>query len=163
MTNFEKNLIIGERFENDYAYPILVDRFRDYWIECTHEYKTGKFSGPKVTKYGEQELILPDFKLYNPKNGHKIMVEAKFRKKPFRIPGYVGRDFIAIEKFKVDQYIRVSEIYSSDLKFVIGCERTNSIHMTDQWISHYFDNQYFSGQVCAFEINEENKIGNFSD
>ena len=158
MNDFTKKLAIGENFENNYVLPILLDIHSDYWIEATHDYKTQQYAGPRVHKKDTQSVILPDFKLHNPENSHRIMYEAKYKTSAFSISGHYGSKFVAIEHEKVKEYQAAARIFSSDLKFIIGCEETNGIHICTDWVHHFFDNKHHTGTVCAFKLTNENKI-----
>lgn len=157
-TNFHKKLKIGENFETNYVLPLLLNLHPEYWIEATHDYKTSNYAGPRIHKLNTKPVILPDFKLHNPKNSHRIMYEAKYKSKAFSIHGYYGAKFVAIEIEKVQEYQEAAKIFSSELKFVIGCKETNGIHICSDWIHHYFDNRHHTGTVCAFNLNEKNKV-----
>lgn len=158
MSNFQQLLQVGENFENRYAMPFLLSAYPDYWMEATHDYKVGQYVGPRIQRFNHQHIVLPDFRLFNPLNGHNIMFEAKFKSKPFSIKGQTGKSFIAIEHDKVKQYQTAAEIYRSDLRFIIGCESLGSMHICDNWIFHYFSNSFYTGTVCAFELNDSNKV-----
>lgn len=158
MSNFKHQLKIGENFENNEVLPLLLDLHPDYWIEATHDYKTGDYAGPKIHRYCEKSLTLPDFKLHNPDNSHRIMYEAKYKSSAFSIPGFIGIKFVAIELDKVTAYQKVAKIFSSELKFVIGCAETNGIHICTDWLHHYFDNEHYKGTVCVFKLTDENKV-----
>jgi hypothetical protein len=158
MSNFKKQLKIGENFENNSVLPLLLDLHPDYWIEATHDYKTGDYAGPKIHRYCEKSLTLPDFKLHNPDNSHRIMYEAKYKSSAFSIHGFVDVKFVAIELDKVLAYQKVANIFSSELKFVIGCAETNGIHICTDWLHHNFNNEHYKGIVCAFKLTDENKV-----
>ena len=160
MNNFQEKLKIGENFENNYVLPLLLDMHPEYWIEATHDYKTGNYSGPKIHRLNTAPITLPDFKLHNPANSHRIMYEAKYKSKAFSISGHYHSKFVAIELTKVKEYQQAAQIFSSDLKFVIGCQETGSIHICQEWIHHYFNNTHYTGTVCAFELNDQNKVAN---
>jgi hypothetical protein len=157
--DFHEKLKIGENFETNYVLPMLLEIHPEYWIESTHDYKTGHYAGPRVQTSGKPPLILPDFKLFNPRNSHSVMYEAKYKAKAFSITGFIGKKFVAVEETKVKEYQQVARLFRSDLKFVIGCGETGSIYICDSWIPHYFNNKYYTGNVCAFELNEENVVG----
>tara|TARA_B100000929_G_scaffold291056_1_gene287605 strand:+ start:12605 stop:13099 length:495 start_codon:yes stop_codon:yes gene_type:complete len=160
--NFQEKLKIGENFESNYVLPLLLDMHPGYWIESTHDYKTGQYAGPRVQTSGKQPLILPDFKLFNPHNSHSVMYEAKYKAKAFSITGFIGKKFVAIEASKVKDYNNVARLFRSDLKYVIGCGETGKIYFCDAsaWVPHYFDNKYYTGDVCAFELKDEDVVSN---
>jgi len=158
MNDFKKQLKIGENFENNSVLPLLLELHPEYWIEATHDYKTGNYAGPKIHRQNKLSLTLPDFKLHNPINSHRIMYEAKYKSSAFSISGQAGVKFVAIEHDKVKAYQAVAEIFGSELKFVIGCKETSSIHICTEWIHHYFNNAYYKGTVCAFQLTDKNKV-----
>lgn len=159
MNDFHAKLKIGENFENNHVLPLLLEMHPDYWIESTHDYKTGNYAGPRVQTKDQPPLTLPDFKLFNPRNSHALLYEAKYKAKAFSITGYIGKKFVAVEEHKVQQYQKVARLYRADLKFVIGCGETNKIYICNSWIPHYFDNKYYTGNVCAFELDEHEVVG----
>lgn len=158
MDNFKKQLAVGEDFENNYVLPTLLDLHPDYWIEATHDYKAYRYAGPRIHRKGNKSITLPDFKLHNPENSHRIMYEAKYKTSAFSISGHYGSKFVAIEHEKVKEYHQAAYIFSSDLKFIIGCEETNGIHICTEWVHHYFDNKHHTGTVCAFKLTDDNKV-----
>lgn len=158
MNDFTEKLAIGEDFENNHVLPLLLELHPTYWIEATHDYKTGNYAGPKIHRLNCKPITLPDFKLHNPENSHRIMYEAKYKSKAFSIHGHYGTKFVAIEIEKVKEYQQAANIFSSELKFIIGCKETNGIHVCTEWVHHYFDNKHHTGTVCAFKLTDENKI-----
>lgn len=155
MSSFKNLLKIGEQFENEVALPYILENFKDYWVETTHDYKTTSYGGPKLRRHGMSDITLPDFKLLNPANNHQLCIEAKFKSKVFSISGNWGREYIAIEKFKVEQYIKASEIFRADLKFLIGRGDRSELFLLDTYIPHYFNNSFFRGEVCAFDVTDK--------
>jgi len=157
---FEKNLEVGEQFEVSVALPWLLDNFRDYWIAQTHDFRTGFYAGPKLKKAGCRDLTLPDFSLTKDDFSHRLLVEAKYKDKPFTIRQYPGRKFVAIEEYRMLQYQEAARVLSADLTILVGCGSSRSIHLCNTWVPHVFNNQFYSGPVCAFDITN-NAIGTF--
>lgn len=160
--SFSDSLQLGEEFETRYALPWLLKNYPEHWISETHDYRVGSFAGPRLKRAGDRDITLPDFMLKHPQNGHGIMFEAKYRHKPFSIPGFPGRIFLATEEYKVLQYQEAARIFCMDLKFILGCGQTGSIHIADNWIPHYFNNHWGKGAVCAFDITD-NAVASLGD
>ena len=156
--NFQEKLEIGHVFEEQVVMPYLLSTYNNYWIESTHSYKTGAYRGPCIQRCGFKNYILPDFKLYNPVNGHQMLFEAKYKNSAFSISGYPGTRFVAVEKDKVLQYQEVSKIYRCDLYFAIGCKELNGLFVASTYIDHYFNNKFYQGQVCAFPLTDSCKV-----
>lgn len=157
--NFQQCLEVGEHFEVNHALPWLLENFSDYWIMQTHDFRIGDYAGPKLKKKGMRDLTLPDFSLTHENFGHRLLVEAKFKNKPFSIPGYPGRKFAAIEEYKVLQYQEAARIMQADLKILFGIGSSRTIHLCDPvWVHHIFNNQFYNGAVCAFDVTD-NVVG----
>lgn len=157
--NFYQNLTIGNNFETNIVKPYLLNNYKDYYILSTHSFKTSDYCGPTIENINEV-VTMPDFMLLNPNNGHKILIEAKYRNKPFSISGYINQKFVGVEYNDVNQYQKASQILQADLMFCIGLEETKTMHIDtlSNTVNHYFDNKYYKGYVSAFNLNNQNLV-----
>jgi len=159
---FEEKLSQGNDFEVDVVQPFLLEQFPDYWLESTHDYRTGDYAGPKLYNKTRRPLIMPDFRLTNVNKSCKIILfEAKHKTQPFSIAGHRGCDFVSIEEFKCMQYEEAANVVGATLQYIIGVESTKSLHIVKpcDYVPHSFNNQYSKGVVRAFYVNDFNKVG----
>lgn len=159
MNNFHQNLTIGNNFETNIVKPYLLNNYKDYYLLSTHSFKVANYRGPVIENINEV-ITIPDFMLLNPNNGHKILVEAKFRNSPFYISGYIKQKFVGVEYDDIVQYQRASQVLQTDLLFCFGLEETKSMHVDvlSNSINHYFDNKYYKGYISAFNLNNQNLV-----
>lgn len=161
---FKETLEIGCLFEDKIATPFIKAKFSEHWMVPTHDHKLTKagdsYYGPRMHKFKERSLILPDYQLYGDPN---MWIEVKYKDNPFSIKGHYGKKFIAIEESKCLQYTEVAKVTNSSLVYMIGCGETRSLHFVDpeKFVQHIFANKYGTGPVNAFEINNTNKVGDF--
>jgi len=160
MEEFQSLLKEGMAFEDNYARPMLLSLFPDYWVESTHSHKTYSYSGPVMENQTHGKIILPDFRLYHPTRKHMILAEAKYRKRYFHIPGRGTEAFVAIDSEAYYNYTTASSILGSDLIYIFGVGNTGLIYMFDNYtLKHHFSNTYYRGDVYAFRLDNNNIVG----
>lgn len=160
MEEFHNLLKEGMAFEDNYARPVLLSLFPDYWVESTHSHKTYSYSGPVMENTKHGRIILPDFRLYEPIKRHMILAEAKYRKRYFHIPGNGTASFVAIDAEAYYNYTKAASILGADLLYIFGVGNLGKVFMfSDYTVKHQFHNTYYRGDVYAFRLDDNNIIG----
>jgi len=165
---FVKNLKKGMKFE-DRVLQLLMTHFNNTWVVPTHNFKTSVSKGPRMFHPQHKDIILPDFLfIANPTLPNKtlILCEAKLKKQTFRLKGHGVRQFVAIEKWKVEDYRKAAKIFDAHLSFIIGIENKNEIHYINDshnFVVHNFNNKYSKCDNCCIEITSSTKIANLVD
>ena len=122
---FKRTLDIGCAFEDEIATPYITKTFQEHWVVPTHDHKLTKagdsYYGPRMHKFGERSLILPDYQLYGNPN---MWIEVKFKSVCFSKTGYWNKKFVAIEESKCLQYEEVARLTEHTLMLLIGCGET---------------------------------------
>lgn len=144
--NWELNLAQGEWFEDNVAQPWLLETWNDWWITDCRLEKKSTLGGPKIrNKY--QTLTLPDFRLDHANNGQTIWIDAKYKKRTFRLDKYPGEYFYSIDPRSYQDYVNFMNTFKQCEFFIlIGSRKTKGLYMLNlravDPIWHEFDNEY---------------------
>jgi hypothetical protein len=154
--SFHQTLKRGCEFEKIvFDFLLTQDGFT---IMQTHDFKTEQYNGPRLySKDNPSGTILPDFYVLS-STGNNFFVEAKLKKKPFRL---VGRfeDYVAIDYKRVHDYRKAAGQFNADLFFCIGIESTDNVYLIpdddNQFIKHKFNNQFSNGLSLCLPLDSQ--------
>lgn len=158
---FNTQLKKGMAFESKLQ-QLLIQQNPDFYILPTHDFKTGTYAGPRMVNKTDPDIIVPDFMMVEKFHKHILLIEAKRKKKPFAL-GPDGDKFVGIEKYKVQDYRHVCNLFNAKLAFCVGMEDTRKVHfIKDQHFRiHNFNNQYSKVDTCCLPIEDNTIIGTF--
>jgi hypothetical protein len=144
--NWELNLEQGEWFEENVTRPWIHRHRPGWWITDSRNHQRRHGRGPRMV-CGDEELVLPDFRLDDPATGRGMWIDSKLKKRPFSIPGRQGERFYSLDPAAYTGYQRLMVIFNHmPFEVIIGCSYTNIIWLLDlfqaQPLMHEFDNQY---------------------
>lgn len=160
MTTFKANLAKGMKFE-DRVTGLLKIHYPISYILPTHDFKTGNYCGPRLLSANNPDITFPDFLVVG-STSKSILVEAKLKRKTFRLPGNALTEYVGIDESKVNDYRRAAGIMNADLVFAVGIETTKKVYLIQdrQFVLHQFNNSYARGKTCCLEIDQKDYIGN---
>jgi len=145
MNEFERRLALGEEFENQIAYRLLMELYPDWGIEDCHNHQmTNQNGGGPRIRTTTAEYILPDYRLTNPKTKEIILVDAKRKSNPINYTLYGRRvPCHSLDRQKFLHYQETANFVGADLFLLVGDEKLGKIYFynhkndLDDW-------QYFS-------------------
>lgn len=166
--HFEESLARGLKFERDLATDTLHELFPTYVIKRYAKDPTERY-GPRafVGLDKREELVLPDFEIYNQVNNRRFYVDAKLKKQAYQSDD-VSRPldpFLTIDTKSHNEYAKTMSVYTDmDLFLLFGVESTRKIYLA-QWQvnpeTKRYNNEYGNSNVPIYYINDLTKIGIF--
>lgn len=146
MNAWQLSLAQGEWFEDNIAQPWLLENWTSWWLTDCRLEKKSTSGGPKIRKK-EQVLTLPDFRLDNEYTAQTVWVDAKYKKKTFKLDKHPGEYFYSIDPRSYQDYQNFIKIFKhSSFYILFGDRRKESLYLLDlkkvSPVWHEFDNQY---------------------
>jgi len=162
--HFEESLERGLSFEHNVATPIIHSLYPLCSVRRAAKDPTDK-NGPRAFSgaYGEIEIVLPDYEVYDPANNTRIWIDAKLKKKFYsnKKGYYLTIDTRAHKdySFAMSTYFRHDELY-----LLFGVESEKKLYMAP-WNPNpetiHFNNQYGNSDVPIYYKNQLIEIGTF--
>ena len=163
--NFNETLARGLAFEQGQAIKILHQLYPQRYImnnQIDPSASTGgKIVGPRLYRgeHREEEVILPDFTLFHPHEGHSMWVDAKLKGASYP---YKGRQYFTIDRHKHQQYCAFPDWIKGNFWLLFKHEKTEAVYFTrfnENPETIYFDNKYGKGDTPVYFLEHLAKVG----
>lgn len=136
----------GEWFEENVTRPWLLKNRTSWWVTDTRNHLRRGGKGPRMAK-GNDELVLPDFRLDDPETGRSSWLDSKVKSQPFRIDGHPGQLFYSLDPMGYQKYTKLMRIFKHmPMEILMGCTETHILRLIDLRsaipVMHEFNNQH---------------------
>jgi len=160
--NFTEQLKKGMVLE-DIAVDHLLDNNPGSLVIPTHDFKTGKGKGPRMLRKGHKDVIFPDLMMVEAMSKAVTLIEVKRKKKTLGLPGHHGKEFAAVEKYKVQDYRKCANLLGADLYFIIGIDSSGELHYVkdSNHVIHNFNNQYSRCDNYCIELTDKTIVDKY--
>jgi len=167
--SFQTKLSRGISFEDNVAFPFLLDYLPDDWIEETrnHQQTHTGFRGPLVQRKHQgkiEQLALPDFRITEP-NKSFYWIDAKLKKQFFTVN---NSSYITIDPKAYNNYTKVKQTLGGEVFILFGVESRHTIYYTnmdnvDLWYTFNNSHDHYGkdGQTPCYGLDNLSAIGNW--